>query len=1241
MPKKVNVSSNQRIDLDDFTRAASDYTQESGNFSREQLVLARRSLALGAGFRIEISDQATSPGEFTIYNGTAVDKAGNILNNEQSAADARVLTLSGTGLEHYVEVEFVETESDVDSRAFWDPTFPGNNPPGKEFSLSVATRKTPDWQVVRPPSTSAFTVTGTVNSNRIPIAVLYTNGSGEIAGFTAVNASTVLEEDIAAPDTQLRVLDSTLFPTTGTATVGGTSISITANDRINGILTISPFVGVAKQAGDIVVETTVTAAFLPLETDALPGAPSGTESKDQRRSLFKGDEIRGSALSANPQDAAARSDIQNKSLKDYVDFLASQLRELKFGDPRSDVTEGLPPSDWSGTRYFNSAGSLAGSRLATITVGDGTLSYGDVNNAALGTAIQAAHDALDATNGGTIFVKDGDYSSTTDATLDRPVKIVFGHGVRITTDPADPGVLSIDSDDPVVIENVPATTTATLGAVFDLDIPNTNAVGCSLQVKNSILGGITIGSTVPVSSVKIDAIDSTFASVTGGTILSAKDSTGDQLSSALFRNCIIAYTGTVTNRTTSLVEGNWNGTKFVDCTFDLAVDTKSTNGFVRSSPSDGAYDPAGWEFRGCTFLDNGTGLADRGLDFIGATTATSISFKDCVFDFDWTATPALPRVINCVSVATGGVSDFFVEGCDFTPIGANEIPNTSSGSPGYIIYLDDGGGDTDEANINTVRNNLFGQRPTVTTGSMPSDFITVCYNASYGLFKFVDNHTFGFTTGVHDTQSGFCTITGNTFDLFAGYPSGGSAVPIGRDIAGIRVDTYGGNTHIADNQIKVSGKENTGFTLRGLYLEGFSASDHQPAIVANNQIDLEATSGGFVGITNPDTASGSQAKITGNRIFLGSSYISTTCLELRGIKLGDTGGGSLVEGSITNNDITLAGTSAGDCPEVYGIEVIYYTGDWDGTLTLANNNINISYGQGASTDGAGISFTGCNANITGNNVYCYGRASAIERGYGIYMTGSYISCSNNNIRLGNYGENMRQSIRYDSDLEGETYLTNPGSINIIGNNVQHGSDSIAIYANIAHDGFSSVVINNNNVRTNRTSGISSQEFDIYVNNSGSGCGGYAINGNVVTEGQQVSTGNTSANIILSGTPRVDGVSVCGNVVNSNNDSWDVERGASASAISIYGANHLSCCSNAIFGWQCTTGARRSALECSASYHFTAVGNTVDSAGTGAQSTMTFQGNDGCVSANEADGDNITTSSITTKTTNGDNHAALV
>ena len=65
MPKKVNVSSNQRIDLDDFTRAASDYTQESGNFSRERLLLSNNSLVSG-GFRIEISDQVASPGEFTI-----------------------------------------------------------------------------------------------------------------------------------------------------------------------------------------------------------------------------------------------------------------------------------------------------------------------------------------------------------------------------------------------------------------------------------------------------------------------------------------------------------------------------------------------------------------------------------------------------------------------------------------------------------------------------------------------------------------------------------------------------------------------------------------------------------------------------------------------------------------------------------------------------------------------------------------------------------------------------------------------------------------------------------------------------------------------------------------------------------------------------------------------------------------------------------------------------------------------
>lgn len=460
MPKKLNISSNERIDLDDFNRASADYTQESDNFERQKLVQARRSL-VDAGFRIEVSNQTSSPGEFTVYNGVALDRSGNFLNNEQQINDARTLTLTGTGTSFYVEIEFVEEESDVNSRAFWDPTFSPANPPGKEFNLNVATRVAPDWQIVSPVSTTGFDVDSNVNSVKIPIAILYTNVSNEIEGFTAVNVASVLEEDILAATTEFRVLDSTLFPSSSaTASLGfGTAsvevVNITGNDRANGIITISPGTTNPHSAGAILKETGAP-TWLPEDTDAVPVAPAAGDSADQRRGLFAGDELRGSALSASAQDVSARSDLAVQSLKDHIDFLSSQIRELKFGNLRSDVDSGLPPSSFASTRYYDPAGGVAGARTRTVTVGDGVTSFGDLNTTTddLGTILQEAHDGLDATNGGSVFVKTGDYTWSAAFTTDRPIEVVFDKGALFSS--VSNFTITVSTADSFVLRNFPS-----------------------------------------------------------------------------------------------------------------------------------------------------------------------------------------------------------------------------------------------------------------------------------------------------------------------------------------------------------------------------------------------------------------------------------------------------------------------------------------------------------------------------------------------------------------------------------------------------------------------------------------------------------------------------------------------------------------------------------------------------------------------------------------------------------------
>jgi hypothetical protein len=588
MPKKLNISSNERIDIDDFNRASSDYTQESDNFERQKLVQTRRSL-VASGFRIEISNQATSPGQFTIYNGAALDRSGNILNNEQQINDARTLTLTGTGTSFYVEIEFVEGESDVNSRAFWDPTFSPANPPGKEFSLSVATRIAPDWQVVSPVSTTGFDVDADVNSVKIPIAILYTNVSNEIEGFTAVNISSVMEEDIpAAPSTlELKVLDSTLFPSSAaTASLGfGTAnvetVTITANDRANGIITISPGTIKDHNAGAI-LKVDGAPTYLPQDTDAVPAAPAATTSADQRRGLFAGDELRGSALSASAQDADARSDLAVQSLKDHIDFLAAQIRELKFGNLRSDIDGGLPPSSFSSTRHYDAAGSVTGARTRTITIGDGVISFGDLNTTVddLSTVLQAAHDALNATNGGSVFVKTGNYTwNTTTIATDRPIEIVFEIGALISSPPGNFSIL-VTTADPIVIKNFPSPPSGDPCILQGTSSRDIKLENCHFRLH--IVGGATRefyarSCTFSESSDPACLISDTFGYESNYTFDDCTFSNDSATSSCLrlfnavnvlFRNCsVFNETGEVVDIDGGGFDPGCDGVVFEDCTF--------------------------------------------------------------------------------------------------------------------------------------------------------------------------------------------------------------------------------------------------------------------------------------------------------------------------------------------------------------------------------------------------------------------------------------------------------------------------------------------------------------------------------------------------------------------------------------------------------------------------------------------------------------------------------------------------
>jgi hypothetical protein len=1180
MPKKLNVSSNQRIDLDDFTRAASDYTQESDNFSREQLVLARRSIASG-GFRIEISNQATSPGEFTIYNGTAVDKSGNILNNEQSAADARVHTLAGSGLEHYIEVEFVETESDVDSRAFWDPTFPGNNPPGKEFSLNVATRKTPDWQMVQPASTAAFTVTGTVNSNRIPIAVLYTNGSGEIDGFTAVNASTVLEEDVGTLATTLRVLDSSLFPTTGDASVAGTSINITGNDFTNGILTISPAIGVAKQAGDIVVETIVTAAFLPLETDALPDVPSGTESKDQRRSLFKGDEIRGSALSTNPQDAAARSDIQVKSLKDQVDFLAAQIREMKFGDLRTDVEGGLPPTNYAGTRHYDAAGSIAGARTATITIGDGTNSYGDIVGSELSAAIQSAHDALDATTGGSIYVKPGDYTWNGTVTTSLPTSIVFDIGATLVAGTYSGG-LSISDDSRLDLFKVPSRSDFRV----DVSTPVGNTAGVNINFTDCQIGRLSFDAALPASSLNVVAIATYFATISNSaglhTLALPNDATS-RSSSMLFERCSFSY-DTASNGTSYLVYGHISNAKFKDCTFDAAVTTGSAAGFVYTETLL-VGNPTNLTFDGCSFIDTDTAEVTRAFTIDALVDLEHITFKDCVFDFNYIASPASIYVLD-LNATNGDLRDCLFDGCDFRPMGTNTIPNTSAGTRGRIISAVTNDSSGDKQAVTIVENCKFGIEGTqegAVSQAPPIDFIDAIYVLGESSFH-IRRCSF--------EQIGRSIVFDNVGAEDMGKPivefnyivcsTGNGAASFGQDCIGIYSyrNSWAERPLIRNNRIYLggNGSVNTGGTSAGISVFG--------SIIENNWILCQFESGPNYGIKISDitTSSSSEGRITGNTISAGDS--TSTSGAVYGIWMGSNNFFSATDWVISNNSITAAtGTSADD---IYVVDIEGTYSDSEDVFQFTDNEVHLSINSaGASmTNAYGLFVIAEAANINSNSFFLENLQDGSSCSpYMCFAQGNSLNIIGNNIRIqpfapGAAWAGSADGIRVFGEDDGTPSFSHPGMINITGNLIENkASTGSSVYVLVGADDDSLRGINITNNLISRYEGASSYDVQIQTDVGTDSPGAFNVSGNTLIERNPPISSDRRA-IYVDAVGAVDDarcVIVSNNLISSSNVSYVRSSAAASAAISISGGDGVVCNGNVVNGWVGTGIANRKSI----------------------------------------------------------------
>lgn len=412
MPKKLRLHDNLRIDRPDFERAANEFTEEYSQQLYKNLV-GKNYPGVLRGFDVSVVGN-----QVTVHHGFGYDRTGRVLTEEDSLSPVGSVVLGSPNQTYYIEIEYTETDSDEDYRAFWDPSVT-NTPPlpnGSETALTVATRVTPRCQIVQPVSTVGFDITSNPASTKVPVAVLSTDAAGNITpavnNFSALLVPhTNLRADVVAGATSLPCFDSKNIFAGDTLTIYdplnqsvNESVVVVGNNPATGVVTVVA-TGSGWPAGSQVRVTSAAGSFVPKTTD--PNSPEDTFIPG----VFQGDEIRGSGLLYSAQTLEGRDDLKVGSLKDYVDFLSAQIREMKFGNPRSGTTATTPLTPpGSGARYYDNAGSIAGAKGFTFSIGDGINSFGDFN----GTDEQPFIDAIAAlpAQGGRIFVKTGTYTGT-------------------------------------------------------------------------------------------------------------------------------------------------------------------------------------------------------------------------------------------------------------------------------------------------------------------------------------------------------------------------------------------------------------------------------------------------------------------------------------------------------------------------------------------------------------------------------------------------------------------------------------------------------------------------------------------------------------------------------------------------------------------------------------------------------------------------------------------------------------
>lgn len=1049
MTQRINWSPNERVDRKDLNDGTNTLSTGLLQQHIDRLVLDH-FCRISSGFRVAIANQGTNPGQFTVFNGIGFDRSGQILQNEDQENTSRSYTLSANG-QYFVEIFFVSNPTGTDARAFWDPsvntgTFPSGDPKpaGQEFFQNVATRLTSDWQIVLPVSTTGFDISTNPNSLKVPVAVLNMVG-GVITGGSTVPAQTVLETSVLAGVTTLKVFDSRLFPVTFTATVGTESVTVTNNDTVNGILTLAGGTANPHNTGErFVITGTGLQQFLSENVGrAIP--TSGTA--EARPRMFQGWEDRGYGLVTDPANTGVgRSDVQIQTLKDQIDFLAAQLREIRFGAERtSDVGKLAPPFSFENPpRYFDRAGGVAGARSNTVSIGDGVISFGDFNVAEESTAdatFAAAVAALPA--GGTIFVKRT--SGTYD--LNNSIPQTSNNFVRF-------------------IGEDPKTTIRCLGANPVIDIGTGAAWGYTFEHLKIIRGP---ASTAPGA-----------IACTGAGVITARNCTIDglyQIASGLnisgaMYNCKLTATA---GGNGAALFGDFAQMAFYNCTFDATA--LSTSGSRTVLIGNGG-NMSQLAFNDCLFTTNAT--AAFNAEISGGGNPDLIRFSHCKFIAAGGTSPAIKalptpggsctqlQIVDCETTMAGGLlfgdrlTGCYIKGCNITALGnngkvairLNSVGNfditisecrfnqasPASGASSVGIWMDTAEGVE-------IRNCYFANLDvSIYTDSGSNISVEGCIYeggfgfSSHGQYFFLGNTLVQFLSIVN------CSITGLNNELIG-------------EIAAIKINSSCTVTDVVISNCTINGVGGGfggGVSVRGIYLDGAAQTAVKITSCNLTQIDTGSgfRAGGIEVINSATDVVISSCSIT----TIGHNALNTAAINVA----------SATDVDISDNTVDTVGFTAQT--SIQGIRV-----NQCNDVIIADNSITNVNGITATFNGyIVVDTTGSRTSIS-NNILDI--SSTTLYGIGVVQNSSATTLADVNINGNIVGisntNSMRVGIYVDFDGPGNGNA-NASERAIISNNVVRGCTITGIQVTSLSLNPRFIVVTNNIVHTDQhiVSGIS-------------------------------------------------------------------------------------------------------------------------------------------------------------------------